>query len=282
MEKHTNQTRNITLPIRYSLKLSYWLSLIIATLMATVSITGLLYGTIVYPTNDLFQAFVPNDVVNLFTGVPVLLGSMWLTYQGQLIGLLFWPGALFFVLYNYIAYIFAIPFNLVFLPCLMLVMLSIYTLINLMASIDGSRVKQQLLGIVPEKIAGGILVGLGLLFSLRVIGIMINALINQTPITTPEFAVLIADFLITPAWVIGGVFLWQRQSLGYMTGMGLLFQASMLFIALIIFMILQPLLTTVPFSWTDITVVFGMGMICFVPFGLFLRSIISYHSSQKS
>jgi len=33
----------------------------------------------------------------------------------QLIGLLFWPGALFYVLYNYIAYVFGMLSNMMFL-----------------------------------------------------------------------------------------------------------------------------------------------------------------------
>ena len=283
MDQYINQNRNGILPVRYNLRLTYSLSLIIVALMTMVSITGLLYGTVIYPTDDLLRSFMPNDGVNLFIGIPLLLGSMWLTQKGQLIGLLCWPGVLFFVLYNYIAYIFAIPFNIIFLPCLMLVMLSLYTLINLVVTIDGIEVKQQLLGVMPERLGGSVLVGLGLLFSLRVIGVMVNALISQSPMATPEFAVLIADFLITPAWVTGGVLLWQRQAFGYMVGIGLLFQASMLVIALIIFMLLQPLLTTAPLNLVDIVVVFATGMICFVPFGLFLQDIVSRHqSSQKS
>ena len=85
--------------------------------------------------------------------------------------------------------------------------------------------------------AWGILAGLGLLFFLRVIGVMVNALTSQTPIAETELALHASDFLITPAWVIGGVLLWRRKEFGYVTGLGLLFQASMLFIALIIFFV---------------------------------------------
>ena len=56
-----------------------------------------------------------------------------------------------------------------------------------------------------------------------------------------------------------------------MAGLGLLFQASMLFIGLIIFLLLQPILTQAPLALVDIVVVFVMGLICFIPFGLFLR-----------
>jgi len=50
------------------------------------------------------------------------------------------------------------------------------------------------------------------------------------PIAETELALHISDFLITPAWIIGGVLLWRRKEFGYVIGLGLLFQASMLFI----------------------------------------------------
>lgn len=55
--------------------------------------------------------------------------------------------------------------------------------------------------------------------------------------------------------------------------MGLLFQASMLFIALVIFLLLQPFLTTAPFAIADAVVVLTMGLICFIPFALFVRGV---------
>jgi hypothetical protein len=79
---------------------------------------------------------------------------------------------------------------------------------------------------------------------------------------------------MTPAWVIGGALLWRRQPLGYVAGTGLLFQGSMLFVGLLTFLILQPLLTTAPFALADTIVVFCFGLICFVPFGLFVRGVV--------
>jgi hypothetical protein len=62
--------------------------------------------------------------------------------------------------------------------------------------------------------------------------------------------------------------------LGYVTGLGLLFQASLLFIGLIVFLLVQPILTTGAFSLVDIVVVFVMmGLICFVPFALYVRGV---------
>lgn len=279
---NTNQEHNTSLPIRRSLTLTYAFSLIIAILMAAASVAGLVYRTIIYPTDELLRTFVSNDVVNLFIGLPILLGSMWLARRGQLIGLLCWPGALFFVLYNYIVYVFAMPLNVAFLLHLALVTLSVYTIIGLVASIDGKAVQQWLTGAVPERVAGGILAGLGLLFFLRVIGVIVNALNSQTPIVETELALHTSDFLITPAWVIGGVLLWRRKEFGYVIGLGLLFQASMLFIALIIFLLLQPFLTTAPFVLADVVVIFTMGLICFIPFVLFVCGVLSKRSSSPA
>jgi len=272
---NAKQDHQTFLPIKHSLALIYAGSFIIAILMATASAVGLLYRTTIYPKEELLRTFVSNDVVNLFIGLPILLGSMWLTWRGKLIGLLCWSGALFFVLYNYIAYVFASPLNWAFVLYLALVMMSIYTLIGLFATIDGKVVQQWLTGTVSEKFAVGVLVGFGLLFFLRVIGVIVNALTSRKLIAETELAVNISDFFITPAWVIGGIMLWRRKEFGYMAGLGLLFQASMLFIALIIFLLLQPFLTNTPFIMADVIVVSTMGMICFVPFVLFVRGVVA-------
>lgn len=275
---NAHQDHDANLPIKGSISLIYIHSFLIAILMAVVSVTGLLYRTLIYPADELLRAFVPNDVVNLFVGLPILLGSMWLAWRGKLIGLLCWTGALFFVLYNYIAYVFAMPLNWAFLLHLALAMLSLYTLIGLVASIDGKAVQQRLSGAVPERFTGGVLAGLGLLFFCRVIAVVINSVTSGIIPPKTELAVNVSDFFITPAWIIGGILLWRRKEFGYVSGLGLLFQASMLFIALIIFLLLQPLLTTAPFAVADVVVIFTMGLICFIPFVLFVRGVIAKHS----
>jgi CHASE2 domain-containing sensor protein len=110
---------------------------------------------------------------------------------------------------------------------------------------------------------------------LQVISAIVSVLTSQTSIPETELALHISDFLIAPAWVIGGMLLWRRKEFGYVIGLGLLFQASMLFIGLIIFLLLQPFLTAVPFALVDVVVIFIMGLICFIPFALFVRGVVS-------
>jgi hypothetical protein len=191
----------------------------------------------------------------------------------KLIGLLLWPGALFFVLYNYLIYALAMPFNLAFLLDLIIVTLSLYTIIALVASIDGESIKKNLSGKVHEKISGIILAGMGILFLFQVTGVMISALANQTSITGTELATHISDFLYSPAMIIAGILLWRRKNFGYVSALGLLFQLSMLFIGLIMFLIIQTVLMITPFALVDVVVIAIMGLIGFVPFALFTRGV---------
>ena len=269
------------MPSKQKLRLAYLSSFTIVLVVTIASIAGILSQASIYPTEELRRNFMPNDVVNLLIGVPILLGSMWFTYRGKLIGLLLWPGALLFVFYNYLAYLFAVPFSEIYLLYLILVALSAYTFIGLIAVIDRAFVKNQLQGQVPERLAGGIISGLGLLFLIRVVAVLVLAIINETVITRIELSVLIADFLISPALIIGGILLWRKKALGYVSGTGFLFQLSMLFVGLIIFMILQPVITRADFILMDVIVVFIMGLVCFIPFGLFIRGVMSATRQQS-
>ncbi len=165
--------------VNHNSRFKYLFSLLIVLLTGIAAIAGILYPNKIYPTEELRQSFLANDVVTLFIVLPILLISMWLARRGKLIGQLFWPGALFYGLYNYCAYLFAGPFNLLFPLYLLIVTLSIYTTIGLMASIDSEMVKKQLAGHVPEQFGGGVLIVLGSAFMLRALAEMVAALSSQ-------------------------------------------------------------------------------------------------------
>ena len=266
--------RPLNLPLIKNLRLGYLFSILIVILTAIASIAGLFFTDTIYPTKELAQSFMANDVVTLFLGLPILLLSMWLTHRGQLVGLLFWPGAIFYGLYNYTIYLFAAPLTIMYPVYLLIVTLSIYTTIGLIASIDGGIVKQRVEENVPIKLAAAPLLGFGVIFIMRAIGIMGDAISTQSTLPATELGLLIADFIACAAWVIGGVLLWRRQPLGYVGGMGLLFSTSMLFVGVIAVLLLQPLFSGGPLLVTDIVVLFVMGLFCFIPFVLYLRGVI--------
>ena len=260
--------------VKRDLTFVYVVSLVGAILMVVLSLGGLLYPSTFYPTSDLLQSFIVNDLVNLFVGPLILFVSMWLTRRGRLVGLLFWPGALLYVIYNYIAYIFGTPFSLFTFVYLALVLLSTYNILDLLKSIDKKSVRVAIEG-VPVRTAGLVLVVFGVLFTFRAIGMISEASTSQMMLPISEIGVLIADIFLSILWIAGGVLLLWRRPLGYVSGLGLLFAASSLFISLIMVLLLQPFLTDVPFVLVDVIVVFIMGLICFIPFGLFVRKVVA-------
>jgi len=280
---NTESSRNSTpsLLVTHDLTIAYTLSLIVAFLMTAASFGGLFFPSNIYPSDELRQSFLANDVVNLLIGLPILFGSMWLTRRGKLIGLLCWPGALLYTFYNYIAYIFGIPLSWITLAFVALVLLSGYLTFELLRSIDSNAVQAQLKGTVFEKISGGVLVLFGVAFFFLAVGVITEAN-TQPEFPMTDVGVAIADIILSVLLFVGGVFLYRRKPLGYAGGLGLLFAASTLFIGLIIFLLLQPVLTNAPFVLTDVIVVLIMGLICFIPTGLFLRGILSKGNRRET
>lgn len=275
----SDNASNDSLPITRDLTFVYQGSAIIAILMTIMSVSGLLFSSAIYPTDDVLQTFLANDVVNLLIGLPILIASMWLSWRGKMIGLLLWPGALLYVLYNYTAYLFGLPLNWTLIIYLVIVLLSAITVTGLIMSIDGSTVRGQLEGLVFEKLSGGFLFVFGVLFIFRAISIFADAIANQTVILPTEFAVLIADMILSALWIAGGVLLFKRSPFGYVSGLGLLFSAIILFVGLIVYLLLQPVITNMPFVASDVIVIIVMGLVCCIPFVLFVRGVVS---SKKS
>ena len=271
------------LPVKYDIRILYTLSLIIAIIVAIVSVIGVLYQKSIYPTENLLHTFVPNDILNLIAGLPFLLISIWLTWRGKLIGLLCWPGAIFYIIYVYFPYIICVPFNILFLPYLILFSLSIYTLIGIIVSIDGAAVKNYVSDTVPAKISGGILIGLSVLTVLRQIGLIINALINKMVIDPQELAHWIDEFSIgSPAMFIGGLFLWKKKPLGYVVGAGLFIVYGILSLGLIPFLAVQSHLKNTSIDLLAIVILIVMAVICLIPFVFFVRGANKMTSSRKN
>lgn len=270
-------TRNMitseSLPVKRSLFADYWLSVFIAILVAVSSAAGLLYPKSIYPTEELYQSFLPNDIINLLIGLPVLLVSIWLTRRGKLVGLLFWPGALFYMVYNYLVYLVSMPVNVFYFVFPVLVIGSLVLSIRLLMSLDGAEISQKLTGKVPEKFGGGVMVLFGVGFIARVVMMVINSVTNQVAMPITEVGLHLADVVFSVAFLVGGIQLWRRRIFGYLAGLGLLFQASMLFVGLIGVLLIQPLLIGGDVSWGDIAAVFLMGFVTFIPFGLFVGGV---------
>ena len=251
------------------------LTLILAALMGGASLLGLILTDWVYPSQALLQSYLTNDLVNLLLGLPILLVPVWLIRRERWVGLFCWPGAVLYILYNSIAYLTGLPFGLVPLVHLVIVVLCALILLGFLRNVDRSVVQSAFSERVSERLGGWVLLVFGVLFIGRAASEFSEMLNTGALGPTPDLGVLVADLVLSTAWILGGTALIRRRPLGYVSGLGLLFAGSMLFIGLIVFLLLQPLVTGAAFVLTDVVVVAVMGLVCFIPFGLYARGVIS-------
>jgi hypothetical protein len=271
------------LPIKRDLTLAYLGSLLIALLTLVASAAGLLFQTSLYPEQHRL-ASASTDGSNLIIALPILLGSLWLARRGSLFGLLCWPGALFYVLYTYAFYAISVPLSALFLPYLVLVTLSAYTIISLVANIDGEAVRQRLGGRVPARTAGGLLIAIAAILIVWDVVAVVTALASQTAVTSQTYVTWVVDLAVAcPPLLIGGIQLWRRQALGYVVGAGLLLQIGALFVAVPVLLVLQALFAAVPLDVSTVVLLFIIGAIPFILLAFFARGAIkSQHTAALS
>jgi hypothetical protein len=263
-------------------------SLVVALLITLVSTVGLRWGSnglygfdpnvtagvTASTAGVLVPGFQAHDLFNLLVGLPILLGTLWLTRRGLLLGLLLWPGALFYLLYTYALYLVGAPFSILFVPHATLVALSAFTTIALVASIDGVIVQQQLAAVVPARIVGALLVALGCLTLGQdaggAIATALGADIAADPVARHVWTVDLA--LEVPAMLLGGVLLWRRHALGYVVGGGLLFQFGLTPLGLAAMLALQPFLTGAPVEMGTVMGVLIFSIVSFAPLIFFGRN----------
>jgi hypothetical protein len=273
LHKH-NEDDEHALPIKRDLTLAYLVSLVIALVMASAAIADLLSGAGIYPGVEakVLPLFFGQDARNLAVGLPMLIGSMRRTRRGALIGLLLWPGALFYILYDYGYYVVGAPFHAFFLPYLALMTLSAYTIIGIFTSFDGNAVCAKLVGAVPSRLVSGVLAVLALLFMTLWTGMTVSALVSGVTLDPIPHVVVIMDLTVQlPGLLIGGVLLWRRESVACVIAVGLLLQAGVYLIGLSVITVLQEVVMPLPFD--PIAVVPGclVGAICLGLIRPFLR-----------
>jgi hypothetical protein len=280
-----------TLPLKRDLTVAVWASLIIAILMVVVSVAGLTWGSTELYDVDPAQAlgvrastagvlvpgFLAQDVFNLVVGLPILIGSLWLARRGSLLGLLLWPGAVFNIAYTYAHYLIGAPFSGLFLAYTAIVVLSGYTTIGLVASVDGVTIRERLAGTVPPRVVGGILVALALLtIGQDAGGALATALAGDGPIDPAARGVWTADLtLAVPAMLVVGGLLWRRTALGYVASAGLLLSFGLTSVVIAAMIALQPLLTGAAIDGGMVIGLVVFGAVSWAPLPFYARGIAS-------
>ena len=262
------------LPLKDNISLVLFLSTAIAFIMSVLSGLGFLFQDVFYPAPGLLEQYLANDLVNIILGLPLFIFALVFIRRGKLLGLLLLPGALIYVIYNYIGYALGRPWNWITIINLGLVVLSFIALILLLKGMDHRAVMEQLEGRIGRKISGWILVIFGLAFIALAVSTITTGIQEGTIPPLGENAVSVADIVVSLAWVSGGILLIRKKPLGFSTGLGLLVAASFLFIGLVLFFFIAPLVADRAFDWIEVITVLVMGLICFFPTGIFWRGVV--------
>ena len=249
-------------------------SVAVALLMTIISGISFIYPDLIYPTPELLEQYLANDLVNIILGLPLFITALVLIRKGKPLGSLLLPGALIYVIYNYIAYLLGRSWSWISIINLGLVVLSLIAFFVLLKSIDHQQVMEKLEGRVGEKVSGWILIIFGLMFIALAVSTIIAGIEEGTIPPLGENAVSVADIVVSLGWISGGILLLSKKPLGYTTALGLLVSASFLFIGLILFFFLAPLVSDRPFDWIEVITVLVMGLLCFVPTGIYWRGVI--------
>ena len=259
---------------KYDLRLAYIASMVVAVGMAAVSLAALVGWDRVYPGIEakMLPLFVGQDALNLVVGLPILLGAMILARRGALIGLLLWPGALFYVAYDYGYYVLGAPYTVFFLPYIGLVTVSMYAAIAVVIGIDSAAVRERMSGVVPVRLVGGFLVAVALLFTSLWTALNLSAAAESSPIDPVLRVVTIMDLSVQlPALLLGGILLWRRAPIGYVVTASLLLQAAAYLAGLSAITLLQEALLGTPIDPIAVFPGFVIGAVSLAFVAFFVR-----------
>lgn len=205
-----------------SLNSAYILSALVA-LLAIVASAGGLFIDGLYRDNPFVTAgWYGNDLVTLVVAVPVLVAVLILSMRGSQRARPVWLGMLGYMLYNYAFYLFGAAFNRFFLLYVALLSFSIFALIFGVAKLDVGAISRRFKTRTPVKWISGwmlvVAVGLGGVEIAQVLGFAATGKLPQVIVNVghPTSVVFALDLsLVVPFFVLGAIWLWQRQPWGY-------------------------------------------------------------------
>ena len=168
-------------------------------------------------------------LVILVLALPVLIGSIILTWRGSLRAQLVWLGALGYILYNSFVFAFAVHFNGLFLLYVAMLSLAFWSLLTLLRRLDPEVFRAHAAPGLPLRFIAGVLVVLTLLFFATWMRDIVPALIDHSapaglegtgmltnPFQVMDLSVVFALQLLTAVW------LWRRRAWGFLLAPALL------------------------------------------------------------
>jgi hypothetical protein len=253
-----------------SLRLAQVLSAIVAVLAAVAALGGMFGG--IYRDNALIlTAWKGNDLVTLVVAVPLLVATLVGARRGSDRALLVWLGAVGYMLYNYLFYLFGAAFNVFFLLYVLLVALSLYAFVLGLASLDAGKIGGEFRAGTPVKWISGLMLLIPLIMGgielARAVGFIFTGEVPADIVQTghPTGVVYAMDLaLLMPAIVVAAVLLWQRRPWGYVLATVLMVKGLTYPLVLVAMSVLgtwDPLTPVYAFFWVLSSVAMGLLLV---------------------
>jgi hypothetical protein len=159
----------------------------------------------------------------LVLGVPVLVASIVFSGRGSVRAIFVWLGGTAYLLYNAVMFLFATPFNHLFLVYVAMLSLALWTVVLLVPAVDRDRLVVRFSPKLPARGIGAYLTTIAALNALIWLRTAVPATLGDEPTsfldeigltTSPTFVQDLAFWL--PLTALAGVLLWRRAAWGYL------------------------------------------------------------------
>ena len=215
---------------------------VLATLLAAAASAIGLFANVYRDNAFVTAAWRGNDVVTLFVAVPITLVTLWLARRGSLRARLLWLGGLWYLLYNYVFYLYGAALNRVFLAYVAIVVLALFGLVLGLVELDAPALARRFrrqtpvipisLFMLSIPLIMGLMVELPMVLQMTLYGVVHPDIAKFE--TTTAVVPAVDMTLLFPALIVAAVLLWQRRPWGYIMTAVLLFKGATYTLALLV------------------------------------------------
>lgn len=206
----------------------YWVSVgLVLVAAAAGALTGFVPG-VLRGTAVMNGSARGTALVVLFVAVPSLVVAILRVSGGAVRPAIVWLGATAFILYNSVLFLFATPFNSLFLIYVATFALAFWTLVVLLRALDIESLASRVASRVPARGLAAYMAVVAVLNAAAWLAAVIPGLFQRSPSflagtglpTNPIYAQDLAFWI--PLIGVSAVLLWRRKAWGYVLGGGVL------------------------------------------------------------
>jgi hypothetical protein len=184
---------------------------------ATFFVPGVLRGVVVMNGSARGTALVVFGVA-----VPTLALAMWAASRGSVRAQIVWLGAIGYILYNTVLFLFATPFNNLFLLYVAMMSLAIWSTAMVIRGMGVDSFPELFSPRLPVRAIGAYLLAIALLNALLWMRSIVPGVLSTTSPAfldgtgMPTSAVFVQDLVFwLPLMAVAAVWLWKKQAWGY-------------------------------------------------------------------